>query len=186
MQGIRVIRIGQVPFQTLADLCTDLARVLRVPCSVAPEPLDAAFALHPERRQLHSTAILARLSEFEAHDGQTRLAVADVDLYIPILMFVFGEAQLRNGCAVISTCRLRQEFYGLPADPRLLRERLRKEALHELGHTFGLSHCDDYLCAMAPSHAVEWIDLKQDRFCETCRSTISHPCVPTLPGARPV
>ena len=96
------------------------------------------------------------------------LAVAESDLYIPILTFVFGEAQLGGECAVVSWHRLRQEFYGLPADDQLLRERLWKEAAHELGHTLHLAHCDDYGCVMASSHAVEWIDIKQGEFCGSC------------------
>jgi archaemetzincin len=72
---------------------------------------------------------------------------------------MFGEAQMGGPCAVVSMHRLNQEFYGLPADKNMLRERLLKEAVHEIGHTLNLTHGDDYRCAMAPSHAVEWIDL---------------------------
>jgi archaemetzincin len=96
--------------------------------------------------------------------------VASVDLYIPILTFVFGEAQLQGNCAVESSFRLRQEFYGLPPDSALFRDRLLKESIHELGHTFELSHCDDYQCVMSPSHGVEWIDLKTSRLCKACRA----------------
>jgi archaemetzincin len=71
-------------------------------------------------------------------------------------------------CALVSTHRLRQEFYGLPGDPELLRERLLKEAVHELGHTLELTHCDDYDCVMASSHSVEWIDLKTPNLCNIC------------------
>ena len=71
---------------------------------------------------------------------------------------------------MVSTHRLRQEFYGLPADPDLLQERLLKETMHELGHTLELTHCDDYGCVMASSHAVEWIDLKEPFLCADCRN----------------
>jgi len=98
------------------------------------------------------------------------LGVTLVDLYIPILTFVFGEAQLQGSCALVSGHRLRQEFYGLPTNPSLFRERLLKEAVHELGHTLTLAHCEDFECVMAPSHGVEWIDLKASSFCRGCRS----------------
>jgi archaemetzincin len=62
-----------------------------------------------------------------------------------------------------------QEFYGLPADPAVLIDRLIKESVHEVGHTLDLTHCDDYACAMAPSHAVEWIDLKEAMLCPNCQ-----------------
>jgi archaemetzincin len=76
---------------------------------------------------------------------------------------------------VVSTHRLHQEFYGLPPDDGLLRERLLKEAVHELGHTLDLRHCDDYRCAMAASHAVEWIDLKEMGMCPACMTRVSPP-----------
>jgi len=78
---------------------------------------------------------------------------------------------------VVSVHRLRQEFYGLPADQELFRQRALKEAVHELGHTVNLTHCNDYQCAMAPSHAVEWIDLKDSTLCAGCQAVAS-------PGAR--
>jgi archaemetzincin len=105
-------------------------------------------------------------------DSWRILGVTAVDLYIPILTFVFGEAQMGGPCAVVSSYRLRQEFYGLPADKDLLRDRLLKEAVHEIGHTLNLTHCDDYRCAMAPSHAVEWIDLKDSGLCSACEGRI--------------
>jgi archaemetzincin len=91
-----------------------------------------------------------------------------MDLYIPVLTFVFGEAQLSDGGAVVSAHRLRQEFYGMPTNPELLHERLLKESLHELGHTYGLRHCPDYTCVMSSSNAVERIDLKNAEFCPNC------------------
>ena len=98
------------------------------------------------------------------------LGVTDLDLYIPILTFVFGEAQLGGKSAVVSYHRLRQESYGLPADTDILANRLLIEAVHELGHTLHLTHCHDYRCVMAASHAVEWIDIKDSGFCEECLS----------------
>ena len=72
-------------------------------------------------------------------------------------------------CALVSAHRLRQELSGLPPDPELFRQRVIKEAVHELGHTLNLTHCEDYTCAMAPSHAVEWINLKESTLCPACR-----------------
>jgi hypothetical protein len=72
------------------------------------------------------------------------LAVTERDLFIPVLTFVFGHAQLGGRVAVISLARLRQEFYGLPRIASLFfSSALLKEALHEAGHTFGLVHCPD-------------------------------------------
>jgi archaemetzincin len=84
------------------------------------------------------------------------------------LTFVFGEAQVGGACSVVSYARLRQEFYGLPPDMNLLARRLLIESVHELGHTLELHHCEDYRCVMSSSHAVEWIDLKEHKFCIEC------------------
>jgi archaemetzincin len=96
------------------------------------------------------------------------LAVTSVDLFIPVLTYVFGEAQLGGPAAVVSTNRLRSEKYGLPPDPETLISRLEKEAVHELGHTFGLFHCSEPACVMHASTYVEEIDPKEASFCATC------------------
>jgi archaemetzincin len=75
-------------------------------------------------------------------------------------------------CAVVSVHRLRQEFYGLDRDDAVLRRRLIKESIHEIGHTLGLRHCQDYSCVMASSHSVEWIDLRDSTLCDSCRSHV--------------
>jgi archaemetzincin len=157
---LQLLAIGEVERGALADLRMGLRRVFPAECEVIEGSLSAEFAFNPERGQYHSSEILARMQEQVSPGTWRLLGVAGVDLYIPILTFVFGEAQMGGPCGVVSSHRLRQEFYGLPPDPRLLRERLLKEAVHELGHTLELTHCDDYECAMAASHSVEWIDVK--------------------------
>ena len=100
------------------------------------------------------------------------LGVTSCDLLVPVLTFVFGEAQLDGNCAVVSTARLEEKFYGMPPRNDLLRERLVKEAAHELGHTFELRHCADWRCVMASSHAVERLDVKGADFCDACRRPV--------------
>jgi archaemetzincin len=94
--------------------------------------------------------------------------VTDLDLFIPIFTFVFGEAQVGGGVALMSTHRLHQEFYGLPEDTRLLFARAEKEAVHELGHTYGLAHCRSFDCVMHFSNSVEQVDLRPGDFCQSC------------------
>jgi len=170
MSVIHLLAVGDVDRLLLEDLSDALAASFRLDCRVLPERLSPEFALHRTRLQYHSTEILGKLPGFVEPDTWRLLGVTELDLYIPILTFVFGEAQVGNSCAVVSTHRLRGEFYGLPPDAGLLQERLLKEAVHELGHTLRLPHCEDYRCAMAPSHAVEWIDLKGSALCPDCRA----------------
>lgn len=171
MNGIDLLPVGEVSRAVLEELRDGLTSVFRVPCTILDERLDPSFALHAVRNQFHSSEILARMPGGN-RAGARRLGVTGVDLYVPILTFVFGEAEVGGSRAVVSFHRLRQEFYGLPAASDVERERLLKEALHELGHTLELTHCDDYRCAMAPSHSVEWVDVKEATFCADCRATV--------------
>lgn len=163
-----------IPIAELDDLAAAVARTLHVSCRVRAEPIDISFAFDAGRRQYHSTAILAKLQLLSGDDAR-RLGVTALDLYVPVLTFVFGEAQIPGRCAVISAHRLREEFYGLPPNAKLLRERLTKAALHELGHTFGLQHCSNWQCVMASTHAVERLDLKAAAFCRACRRFLDLP-----------
>ena len=172
MKPIDVIPLG-VGLEVVEQLAAALARTFGTPCRIRPETLDIAFALDERRGQHYSTAILQRL-ELMPNSGARVLAVTSADLYVPVLTFVFGEAQLEGPCAVVSTARLREEFYGLPARADLFRERLLKEAVHELGHTFGLRHCADWNCVMTSSHAVERLDVKGAEFCRACRQPIAQ------------
>ena len=122
----------------------------------------------PKRKQHVSTRILkAMLDEAPGGTGKL-LGVIDRDLCIPILTFVFGEAQLGGIGALVSLARLRQEFYGLDPDPPLFLERLHKECLHELGHTYGLIHCHHPECVMHLSNTVHDVDRKGRAMCRTC------------------
>jgi len=170
--NLQLLPIGKLDGGLLLELATTMANTFGVPCEIMASPLDPEFAFHGERQQYHSSEILARMQGLVTANCWRVLGVAAVDLYIPILTFVFGEAQIGGPCAVVSLHRLRQEFYGLPADAALLQQRLLKEAVHEVGHTINLTHCEDYRCAMAPSHAVEWIDLKESWLCSTCQGRI--------------
>ena len=168
---IQILPLGALPEAGLAELRAGLVAVFACPGRVLPaEPIPPG-AFHAGRQQYCSTQILAGLSGRAATDSRL-LAVTSSDLYVPVLTFVFGEAQMQGPAAVVSSWRLRQEFYGLPPDIGLLRDRLLKESVHELGHTFGLTHCEDFQCVMAPSHAVEWIDLKAHTFCAGCRERL--------------
>jgi archaemetzincin len=123
-----------------------------------------------ERAQYNATLILAGLLRHVPENGARVVGITRVDLFIPVLTFVFGQAQLDGAGAVVSTYRLRTEFYGLPSDESLLLERTVKEIVHEAGHTLGLTHCDNIECVMHASTYVEEVDLKTDRFCQACET----------------
>jgi archaemetzincin len=178
MKFIRIVAVGHPDAGLVDAAAVALTREFGIPCRVAPGSLDPAFAFHPERNQYHSTMILESLAKFGRDEVAPReddltLGIAGVDLYIPILTFVFGEAKMGAGRALVSYHRLLQEFYGLPRDNALVAARTAKEAVHEAGHATGLTHCDDYQCVMAASHSVEWLDLKGTAFCVECRASLT-------------
>lgn len=132
----------------------------------SPVSLEKAFDL--KRFQYNSSQILLQMISNPPPDAAKILGVVNVDLFIPIMTFVFGEAQLRGIGAVVALHRLNNKFYGLPEDNELLTERLIKEALHELGHNFGLLHCANPDCVMKASTYVEDIDQKSQEMCDRC------------------
>jgi archaemetzincin len=174
MRIISLLPVGRIAHSLLEPIAEGLTQRLRVTCSIQPGSIEAEFAYNPLRRQYHSSEILKKILQLPPSAGWKVLGVTEMDLYIPVLTFVFGEAQLADGGAVISAHRLRQEFYGLPTDNDLLHERLLKEALHELGHTCGLRHCQDYTCVMSSSNGVERVDLKRANFCSACAQALPN------------
>lgn len=125
------------------------------------------------RGQYHSSLMLGHLRKNPPPAAEKILGIVDVDLYVPGLNFVFGEADLKGCCALISLARLRQEFYGLPADPGLFYQRVAKEAVHEIGHTLGLNHCSDVGCAMHFSNGLEDTDTKSSYLCPSCAKVLA-------------
>ncbi len=130
----------------------------------AEPPPDTAF--DPRRRQWASSKMLSWLAERRPENASKILGVTDADLFIPILTFVFGEAQLGGAAAVVSTARLATDGSGRRRE--VVARRLRTECVHELGHTFGLIHCDGS-CAMARSPGLPEVDAKKEYLCPECR-----------------
>ena len=154
-----------------------LRQTFRTRVETHPFTLDADLFLDAGRSQYDSTRILMHLKThypaLEQDPGVCTLALVPFDLFIPILTYVFGEAEVGGNVAVVSYHRLAPERYGLPSDNALLLERLVKEVVHELGHVFSLIHCSVQSCVMHSSSYVEDIDLKEGSFCRACASELA-------------
>jgi archaemetzincin len=124
-----------------------------------------------QRKQWKSRNILQWLSDMlKPSSKSTRLlAICDFDAYSDDLNFVFGEAYVDGSVSAIYVSRLRQEFYGLNPDESVFYQRLVKEAVHELGHSFGLSHCKNIKCVMYFSNSLSDTDIKTSQFCDICK-----------------
>lgn len=152
----------------LDDVGSRIAKAFSTKVTICPPRFDPEMAFDSSRGQYHSTAILERLLADSGNGDDRILGIAGIDLFIPILTYVFGEAQLDGRAAVVSIYRLDNARYGLPGNAALLSERLTKEAIHELGHTAGLVHCHQPVCVMRSSTYVEDIDVKSADFCLDC------------------
>ncbi|HZL66900.1 MAG TPA: hypothetical protein VFC29_06170, partial [Candidatus Limnocylindrales bacterium] len=131
MKKLQLLPVGTVDARLLEWLQHELHDKFRVPTEVLRPAIDPSFARHAERQQYHSSEILASMQKYVNGSTWRLVGVTELDLYIPILTFVFGEAQLSGAAAVVSYHRLRQEFYGLPPDADVLANRLLIETVHE-------------------------------------------------------
>jgi archaemetzincin len=129
-------------------------------------PYDETY--DPARGQYSSTLILQSVQPLRPPEASRLLVLTEHDIFIPMLSFVYGQAQLGGHAAVLSFARLRQEFYSLPPNRPLFLLRVRKEVLHESGHTLGLTHCEDRLCTMSLSTNIQQLDAKGSGYCDDC------------------
>jgi archaemetzincin len=174
MESILIVPILPFDEQLVEQLPLRLIPIFRRSVRIEyGAPVDPSFAFDPSRNQFNSTMLLSHLlKKYEGDPGRKTLGITVADLFIPVLTFVFGEAQLGGQSAVVSTYRLDECIYGLPENIPLLLERCTKEAVHELGHAFGLYHCYDFDCVMHSSTVAEEIDFKKEIFCPRCQKLL--------------
>jgi archaemetzincin len=169
---IAIVPFGQVEKKILDYLEEALSRTFGRECAQLPPLPIPPHAFNPSRRQYLSDLFLKELAKIKAEGVEKVLGVTEVDLYTQGLNFVFGQASLGGREAVISLARLHQSFYGLPEDEGIFLERTLKEAVHELGHTWGLAHCPDPSCVMHFSNSLRDTDIKKAEFCPRCLSAL--------------
>jgi len=169
-EELYLVPVGDVEGEILNYLYRELEETFGRSCTVAAPLAHPHPAYSENSEQYLSSYILQQLSRLDLAQACRVLGVADLDLYIPELNFVFGQAAKGGRDAVIALPRLRQSFYGLEDDEEVFHERVVKEAIHELGHTFDLDHCPNRRCVMHFSNSLADTDFKGQRFCAGCRS----------------
>jgi len=145
-----------------------LETIFKRPVYIASPKLDLHPFFDPARNQYQSTAILKHFIKTTPKGESKICLLVEEDLFIPVLTFVFGEAHMHGQFAIVSSHRLKEQYYMREEDLELLEQRLLKEIVHELGHTFGLVHCIDNRCVMHNSYSVEDTDHKGIYPCEVC------------------
>jgi archaemetzincin len=171
---IYILPMGFDDAGLIEHIRTAVEETFRFPAHrLSPQP-NPFIAFNAARGQYSSTAILRRMPTLLPPDSWRALCVTGADLYVPHLTYVFGEATVDGGYSVISTARLKPEFYGEPKNDSLFLKRAVTEAVHELGHTFGLHHCTDLQCVMCFSNNITDTDRKSSDFCNTCIRQLSN------------
>jgi archaemetzincin len=183
MKPIELQPLGDAEPDVLESLIPALREVFGVDVRVRGKALPLHKHYDEQRGQYNSTSLLHELENMNAahpdpaHDVQI-VGVTRQDLFIPILTYIFGEAALGGSIAVVSYHRFREELYGLSPNPNLLKERLTKVIVHEIGHSLGLVHCTLQECVMHAASYVEELDLKTHNFCPYCQNLL--PAIPPV------
>lgn len=167
-----ILPIGVVEEPLLEAVARELEATFRRPCRIGEGLPQPAYAYDERRKQYRVEAIMARLRLLDLPRAYRLLGLVDRDCYTPGLNFIFGQAMTGGREAIVALPRLRQGFYGLPEDPELSRQRTVKEAVHELGHTYGFPHCGDPRCVMYFSNSLADTDAKGATFCRACRGRL--------------
>lgn len=170
---IEIMPLGEIENSVLEYLKENLATIFGCQIFQAEARTIPDRAFNLLRNQYQAEVIIQCLCRVKKPVGTLTLAVIDNDLYVPGLNFVFGLADRLHNICLISITRLRQSYYGLPADENVFLKRALKEAVHELGHLFNLEHCPDPRCVMHFSNTLSDTDRKDSRFCRLCQKQLS-------------
>ena len=166
--SIVISPIGNFGPEITEPVKKEIYRIFGFPALIIPVLEDVDFAFDSGRNQYHSTSILQQLEKSAPSFAIKVIAVTKVDLFIPILTHVYGEAQLGGKACLVSTYRLKDQISA--AHPGVIfTQRIIKEAIHELGHTFNLRHCQEHVCIMHYCRTELDVDRKSDQLCRYCK-----------------
>ncbi len=171
-QKILLISNGHFEKHFLENIAKDVAHEFLFPVGIEESHIDLSEFYDPMRRQYDGNGLLKKIDSMYTSQFLKKIGLFRVDLFIPILTYIFGQATFKGDTGIASLYRLRNEQYGMKKDEDLLLNRFRKVVIHELGHTFGLIHCLIPTCVMRSSTYVEDIDQKGHNLCIQCRTKI--------------
>jgi len=169
---IILLNYGQFENDVLQSIADDISQIFNYPVSIKDSTIDLDHYYDASRRQYDGNLLLKEIDSLIFQGAQKKMGLFRVDLFIPILTYIFGQAVYQGNSGIASLYRLKNEQYGMEPDEDLLFERFRKVIIHELGHTFGLIHCHVPTCVMRSSTYVEDIDQKDHEPCKNCRLEI--------------
>jgi len=170
---IRIIPLQFAGVEMMEQFLPILSTRFNMDIIISTQRLDLTPFFNPARSQYNANDMIQKLVPM-AGENEKILGLTDLDLFIPVLSYIFGQAYLGGAVALVSGHRLDNARYGLKQDPELFSERLLKCIIHELGHAFGLKHCHMPGCVMVATTYVEEMDQKVDLFCHECQSELSR------------
>jgi len=173
-QNIILIACGHFEKSQTGRIEEEVERTFHYPVILIECNLDISGFYNPGRRQYDANELMGIISNSYLPGSLKTMGLFRVDLYIPILTYIFGQAELNGNTGIASLYRLRNELYGLDPDIGQLTERFSKVVIHELGHMFGLIHCNHPVCIMRSSTYVEDLDQKGINFCHNCQATLKQ------------
>ena len=174
LEYITLISFGYFGKELLEMVVGDVEREFSLPVKIREGHLDISEFYDPIRGQYDGNRLIHEIDARFAFNTDKTLGLFNVDLFIPILTYIFGQAYLGGRSGIASIYRLSNERYGIKADEKIFIDRIRKEVIHELGHTFGLIHCRNSTCVMRSSTYVEDIDQKDAELCSQCKTSLVY------------
>ncbi len=172
MSRIRIIPLQFAGVEVLEMMLPILTSRFKIETILSTRRLEMTPFFNPVRSQYNANDIIKKLVPLTEENDKI-VGVTDLDLFIPVLSYIFGQAYLGGSVALVSGHRLVNARYGLANDPKLFSERLLKCIIHELGHAFGLKHCLLPGCVMVSTTYVEEMDQKSDIFCRKCQTELT-------------
>ena len=172
MPNITLISFGYFEKDILEKTAEAVENEFHASVNLKDGHIDMSEFYDPARRQYNGNTLLKFVDSIPLPDSLKTLGLFNVDLFIPILTFIYGQAFLNGRTGIASLYRFSNERYGMSGDDHFLSDRFLKEVIHELGHTFGLIHCHNPTCVMRSSTYVEEIDQKEQHLCLKCRAEL--------------
>ncbi len=172
VQTITLVSFGFYEPDFLENIAKAVRPELGFAVNIRDGHIDLSEFYDPARRQYNGNSLLKMVDTLSFPESFKTLGIFNVDLYIPILTYIFGQAFLNGRTGIASIYRLANERYGMPQNDQILIERAKKEVIHELGHTLGLIHCDNPICVMRSSTYLEDVDQKKLHLCHKCHDKL--------------
>lgn len=170
---ILLVPIGPVPIYLISWLEDKLGFFVDKPVEIGKAVPLPRSGYNRDRQQYNGNSVIELLGEINHPEAERFVGLIDQDCYVEGLNFIFGQADTGGRQAFVALPRLRPPCSGMEEDKNLFRDRVLKEIVHELGHTWNLPHCDGHECVMRFSNSLQDTDEKTARFCSRCKEKLS-------------